>query len=188
MVDRTQLQAPPRTRMTSAEFLALPESNLPMELLNGEILMSPAPTIGHQRSVRQIFKVVDGLTADGEVFFAPADVYFDEANTVQPDVFWISTQNNHCTLIEDHYWQGAPDLIIGVLSPGTDRQDKNAKFKLYEKYGVREYWIADPVHKVLEVWQLQDGHFVFQGAFGPEDTFESAVLGKAVDVSKIFAA
>ncbi|KAB2857681.1 MAG: Uma2 family endonuclease, partial [Anaerolineae bacterium] len=78
--------------------------------------------------------------------------------------------------------------IVEVLSPGTGRQDKNAKFNLYQKYGVREYWIADPVHKVLEVWQLQDGHYTRQGAYGPEDTFESAVLGKVVDVSKIFTA
>lgn len=186
MVDHVQIA--PRTRMSSAEFLALPESNLPMELLNGEIFMSPAPTIGHQRSVRQIFKVVDELSTDGEVFFAPADVYFDEDNTVQPDVFWISAHNTHCSLVEEHYCQGAPDLIVEVLSPGTGRQDKNAKFNLYQKYGVREYWIADPVHKVLEVWQLQDGRYTRQGAYGPEDTFESAVLGKSVDVSKIFTA
>lgn len=187
MVDRVQLQAPPHTRMTSAEFLALPESNLPMELLNGEILMVPAPSISHQLVTGNTFLAVHTLKPDGVAMFAPTDVSFDDENTVQPDVLWCSAQNKHCIRIEDQYWQGAPDLIVEVLSPGTGRQDKNAKFKLYEKHGVREYWIADPVHKVLEVWQLQDGRYVFHGAFGPEDTFESAVLGKPIEVSKIFA-
>ncbi len=186
MVDHIQIA--PRTRMTSAEFLALPESNLPMELLNGEIIMVPAPSISHQLVTGNAFLILHTLKPDGVVMFAPTDVYFDDENTVQPDVLWCSAQNTHCIRVEDHYWQGAPDLIVEVLSPGTGRQDKNAKFNLYQKYGVPEYWIADPVHKVLEVWQLQDGRYTRQGAYGPEDTFESAVLGKSVDVSKIFTA
>jgi Uma2 family endonuclease len=148
--------------------------------------MAPAPEIGHQRLVVRLYKAIDGIVPGGEVLIAPVDVYLDENNVLQPDVLWIAP-DSRCTPVEGKYFQGPPDLVVEILSPGSGHRDKSKKFKLYERFGVREYWIADPVHRLLEVWQLVEGRFVLQGAFGPGDTFPSAVLGgQTFDVSKVF--
>jgi Uma2 family endonuclease len=106
----------------------------------------------------------------------------------QPDVFWVSSENEKCKLRDDGYWYGPPDLIVEVLSPGTARQDKVTKFAIYERHGVREYWIADPVYQNIEVWTLADGRYTRLGLFRVGDTFTSPVLNQPVDVSAIFAA
>ncbi len=80
-----------------------------------------------------------------------------------------------------------PDLVIEVLSPGTAFRDRSTKFKLYERYGAKEYWMVDPDAEFLEVWYLKDNAFVQQGVFGPDVTFQSAVLsGKTVALKPLF--
>src|SRR5688572_29670021 len=164
-------------KMTATEFLTLPESNLPHELINGEEIMSPAPTTEHQRVVRKLSKLLDTLIPNGEIFFAPIDLYIDEDNVVQPDLLWISAENTEA-IIEKNFVRGAPDLVIEVFSPGTVRRDRREKFHLYEKAGVREYWMLDVDEKLLEIWQLQDGRFMLVDVFGVEDECKSPLLGK----------
>lgn len=171
-------------KMTASEFLALPVSNLHHELINGEEIMSPAPTGKHQRCVFRAAKLVERLIPSGEVFIAPVDVYLDDENIVQPDVLWVATGSS-CTWVEDKYLRGAPDLVVEVFSPGTVRADRKDKFRLYEKFGVREYWMVDPDEKLLEIWQLQGGRFALVDVFGPGDTCQSPLLG-VVDLSAIF--
>jgi Uma2 family endonuclease len=79
-------------------------------------------------------------------------------------------------------------LIIEVLSPSTARQDKVTKFALYERHGVRVYWIADPKYRNIEVWSLADGRYTRLGLFSGNDTFTSPVLGQTIEVKDIFAA
>ena len=172
------------TRMTAAAFLQQPETNLPVELINGEVMMSPTPVPAHQRAVGRIFKLLDSLIPDGEVFVAPLDVYLDEANVVQPDVMWVA-EKSACTIL-DSYVQGAPDLVVEVLSPSTARHDKSTKFRLYEQYGAREYWLVDPQAEFVEVWQRENEDFALSGVFGPGDTFDSPALGKSIDANRIF--
>jgi Uma2 family endonuclease len=108
------------------------------------------------------------------------DVIFDDENTVQPDVFWISGANSLCKLGDDGYWYGAPDLVVEVLSPSTELRDRRDKFKLYQKFGVREYWLAHPVALYIEVFRLENGGFVPHGIFGQGESFISDVLGELV--------
>jgi Uma2 family endonuclease len=88
-----------QTRMTASEFLALPESNLPAELLNSEIIMSPAPELSHQDIVGRLYMLIKTLAPGGKVYFAPVDVYLDESNVVQPDVLWIA-DGSACVPVE----------------------------------------------------------------------------------------
>jgi Uma2 family endonuclease len=174
------------TRMTAAAFLALPETNLPTQLLGGEVVMTPAPSAKHQRIVFTVAKLVETLASDGVVYLAPVDVYLDETDVVQPDVIWIAPDST-CVLVEDRYWQGAPDLVIEVLSPGTARMDKRDKFRLYETHGVREYWLVDPEAEYIEVWRREEERFVQDGVFGPDESFLSAVLhGQEVKGEAVF--
>jgi Uma2 family endonuclease len=78
-----------QTRMTAAEFLALPETNLPMALIDGEVIMSPSPTAPHQFALFHVAKLIDRLIPNGRVVIAPMDVHLDE-NVVRPDVMWIA--------------------------------------------------------------------------------------------------
>lgn len=173
------------TRMTAAEFFELPESKQPIELLEGELIMSPTPVPNHQRVVFWTAKVVEQLAPNGEVFIAPLDVYLDEDNVPQPDVMWVA-EGSQCVIGEKRL-EGPPDLVVEVFSPGTVRKDKRQKFKLYEKHGAREYWMMDPQEQYIEVQRLEDRRFVLQGVFEPGDTFESAVLGdKSVEVKALF--
>jgi Uma2 family endonuclease len=172
-----------QARMTASEFLALPESNLPVELLDGEIIMSPAPELSHQDIVLQLAILIKQAAKGGKTYVAPVDVYLDESNVVQPDVLWIA-DGSACVPVEGKYLRGAPEFVAEVFSPGTARRDKKDKFRLYEKFGVREYWMIDPGERLLEVWQLKKGHFALLDVFGPGEQFAS-LLG-AVETGTIF--
>ncbi len=172
------------TRMTAKAFFELPETNLPTELIDGQLIVSPAPIPDHQNASIELIILLRGLIPNGKLYHAPIDVYFDEANIVQPDILWVA-ENSLC-FIGDKRLEGAPDLVVEILSPSTARRDKNKKFLLYEKHGVREYWLVDSQAQYIEVWRLEDGKFVPKGVFGPDETFVSAVLGdKMIDVGAI---
>lgn len=97
--------------------------------------------------------------------------------------------DGRCKVAEDRKTlQGPPELIIEVLSPGTARarQDRGRKFKLYERFGVKEYWMIDPTGEYAEIWFLEGDRFVRLGVFGPEDTFNSPLLAKDVLLKKVF--
>ena len=180
MADHIQAHTAASVQMKADAFLALPESSTPTELVEGAVIVSPAPKVSHQITLSKLVTLINALVPDGLVLFAPTDVYFDENNVVQPDLLWISEGNTGCQLVEDAYWKGPPDLIIEVLSPGSARRDKQEKFNLYQKYWVKEYWIADPAYGVIEVWQLENAEYKRLGVFGKDDTFTSAVLGRQV--------
>ncbi len=171
-------------KMTASEFLQLPVSNLHHELINGEGIMAPAPTGNHQRVLLRAAKLIERLIPNGEALISPLDVYLDDSNVVQPDILWVA-EGSACTWFEDKYLQGAPDLAVEIFSPGSLRRDRKDKFRLYERFGVREYWMIDADEKLREIWQLQNGRFVLIDVFGPGDPCQSPLLGE-VDVKAIF--
>lgn len=175
-----------QTRIHAGEFLALPETNLPTELLHGEVIMSPAPELKHQEVVFSLAKLIEELGEGGKVRLSPVDVYLDDENVVQPDVLWTEP-DSACRVVDGKYLSGAPELVAEVLSPGTARNDRGEKFALYEKYGVHEYWLADPLGEYFEVFLNGSSGFTRQGLYGPEDSFVSPILGnKVVDLKKVF--
>jgi len=174
-------------RVSAQEFMALPESNMPMELIEGEIIVSPTPNIPHQRLVFKLGKLVEANIPDGEVIIAPMDVYLDDENVFQPDVFWISA-NGNCKPVENKHFRGAPDLVIEVLSPSTATKDRKTKFALYEKFGVREYWLVDPEAQLIEVYRLVEGAYGRPTHFGKGETLIAAVLNAAaISLDAVFA-
>lgn len=149
---------PPRTAMDI--FKMMPEGTL-AEVIENQFHMSPAPNPFHQRlSVRLssvIFSHVDQLQL-GEVFHAPTDLFLDEhSNAVQPDIFFFSKKSNVVVNMEGVH--GTPDLIIEILSPGNKSYDLNTKKDLYEKFGVREYWVIDPDSKIATGFELNQNSY-----------------------------
>lgn len=166
-------------QMTADEFLNLPESNLPTELIAGEVIVSPSPKLNHQWLLNNLIDLLKASIPNGIVWIAPTDLRLNDHTVVQPDLLWISSSNKHCKYVEGTYLQGSPDLVVEILSPGSRRRDKHTKFKLYEAHKIPEYWIADPEHLILEVWKLDDknNHYVLEGAFESDNTFISPTLG-----------
>jgi Uma2 family endonuclease len=180
-----------KTRLTAAEFSNLPETMQPMELIHGEVVVSPTPKDPHQDAVGAIYAwllyVAKPAVPGGQPKVAPLDVYLDDENVLQPDVFWIHGTESRCKLGEDGYWHGAPDLVAEVLSPGIRKRDRKTKFDLYEQHGVREYWMIDPLEILMEVFALVNGRFELLGAYEIGESLTSPVLGLNIELSAISA-
>lgn len=139
--------------MTAAEFLDLPESMQKTELIDGEIIVNPMPELFHQELVGHASLLLNQLGKNGKAYVSPVDVYLDDTHVVQPDVLWLA-ENSDCVSVEGKFLRGAPDLVIEIFSPGSIRHDKITKFKLYEQFGVREYWMIYPSEQYIEVYIL----------------------------------
>lgn len=142
------LERPPRTIMEV--FKSLPEGTL-AELIDNILYMSPSPVSKHQIALNEInFQLLQYFKkhSSGSVFISRLDVFLDEENNaVQPDIIVIMNENRHI-IHENGYIHGVPDLLIEVLSPGNKEHDLIIKKDLYERFGVKEYWIVDPDTKL----------------------------------------
>ena len=173
------MDIPVKTRTTFAEYAALPESNQIVELIDGEIVMNP-PLFRHQKALVKIIFSLQFLSENGEICVAPSGLNFDDGNSFEPDLFWVSTENKNCFLGADgRYWHGGPNLVIEVLSPSTEVNERGIKFQTYQKYGVHEYWMVNPEAKFVEVYGLDDKRLIQQGIYDAGQPFVSAVLGEA---------
>jgi Uma2 family endonuclease len=172
-----------KTRMTVEEFKQLPESNLPTELIDGELIVSPAPLDPHQRASWSMVGYLASMKLPGIFRHAPTDVHIGD-DVVQPDIFWIRENSTNC-IQQDNRWYGAPDLIIEILSPSTAHRDRSKKYTIYEQHGVREYWLVDPEALFVEVYIRKDDQFARHGVFGVGETFVCAVLAVTIDVSAL---
>ena len=180
---------PTRTRINATDYFNLAdykEHNL-IQLIDGEVIIAMPSIPKHQDVVREILVLLTLIARKigGKAFDSPIEVYLDENNVFEPDVLYL-TVDSQCTIGEKRL-TGAPELVVEVLSPSTAKYDRQQKYQAYEKHGVNEYWIVDPVHETIEVWTLnKDGKFERQGAYA-DDKFKSATLGEEVDVKAIFA-
>lgn len=156
MEQRTYIK-PPRTIMEV--FQSLPEGTM-AQLINNQIVMSPAPSDPHQKVIDKIYRRLGDYVEKnnlGETRVAPYDVYLSRRNAFQPDIIFNANENLH--KIQHNGLHGAPDLVIEILSPATWRIDKEDKKDEYERSGVREYWIVDPIDKSTEGFQLVNNEF-----------------------------
>ncbi|MDI7188600.1 Uma2 family endonuclease [Leptospira santarosai] len=171
---------------TDQDFAELPEGTL-AQLLEGEIFMVPAPVPEHQRVSGKLFtrllQYVERKNL-GEIFFSPIDVFLDEHNVVQPDLVYISEEKR--SIIGEKRIEGAPDWIAEILSEGNAYHDLKTKKKLYEKHGVAEYWIVDPMERSVEVYRNGESGFKLITS-STSGKIESSVLdGFSVEIDRIF--
>jgi Uma2 family endonuclease len=160
-------------------YQALPEG-AKYQLIEGKIVEMPAPLIQHQElSMQLIMLLGNHIFAHqlGRFFHAPCDVYLSENNVYQPDLLFISTEN--AQIIERRGVMGAPDMVIELLSDGTDTIDKKKKLLTYEKHGVKEYFIIDPEDGEVTSYYLEDGRY--KAGYRSYKNIESRVLGKTFE-------
>jgi Uma2 family endonuclease len=176
---------------TYEDYCRLPDDGWRYEVLRGVLHMAPAPSWGHQQAVWNfgfLLKLFVRNRNLGEVSGAPSDILLPGglATPVQPDFFFIARERRG--IIHDSHVEGAPDLVLEVLSPSNWLTDRREKFEIYAEAGVREYWIADPKARTIEVFILRGGAYELLGSFGPGERTRSEVLpGFEPAIDEIFA-
>ena len=176
-----------KKKYTYADYLKTPDDER-YELIEGELLMTPSPVMRHQRISRKMLIAIDNHVTDndlGEVFDAPSDVYLDNENVVQPDILFVSKER--LDIIGEKNIQGAPDLVIEIISESTAYRDLVQKKKLYVRFGVKEYWIVIPEESSVDIFTLKDNAFVLHKSYGKDDILQSSLLKKLkLELKKIF--
>lgn len=139
------------TKLTYDDYAAIDDGQR-YELIEGELVLNPAPILKHQAVTGMIHALllmhVRAHDA-GAVFEAATDVVLSPETVLQPDVLFVSKAR--ASILSRANVQGAPDLVVETLSDGTRRRDENVKRRLYERYGVAEYWLVDPVADTVRV-------------------------------------
>jgi Uma2 family endonuclease len=179
-----------KEKHTIKDYKLLPEG-APYQLIEGELVMTPSPTTFHQIILGNLNEKIRAFVKEkdaGLVLFAPIDVYLDDENVFQPDIVFISKQRQD--VVKDDGIHGAPDMIIEILSPSTAYYDIKKKYKIYEKFGVKEYWIVDPEMKSVELFSLtEQGKFLLSAGLSEQGTVKSGILsGFEITLEDIFRA
>jgi Uma2 family endonuclease len=153
--DETIQPARPDTRLTYDDFLLFPDDGRRHELIDGEHYVTPSPNTRHQRLVGRLHAAFVLYLRDhpdaGEAFLAPFDVLFSHFDVVEPDLLFVAADQSE--IVTDKHVRGAPAIVIEILSPATRRVDEKIKFRLFERSGVREYWIVDPDLDAVKVYR-----------------------------------
>ncbi|HEY4589513.1 MAG TPA: Uma2 family endonuclease [Thermoanaerobaculia bacterium] len=177
-------------KLTYEDYALIPEDGQRHEIIDGEHYVSPAPSVPHQDLVVELTIRVGGFVKAhrlGRFLVAPTDVLLSVNDVVQPDLFFIS--NEKAAIAQEKNVQGAPDLVIEILSKGTLRLDKGPKLKAYERWGVREYWMFDRFQRGVLPWKrsgrsLRPQPFLSAAA---EDVLTSPLLpGFELPLAEIF--
>ena len=176
-----------RVKLTYEDYLQTPD-DARCELIDGELIMAPAPRTIHQKTVLKLANRLDTFVERhdlGEVYIAPTDVVLSDTDVVQPDLLFVSKDRAH--IITDDNIQGAPDIVIEILSPSTAERDKTVKRDLYAKHGVKEYWQVSPDERSVTVLLLGDEGYEVVAVYREGQTLTSPTLaGFSLDVSEIF--
>jgi len=132
-------------KLTYDDFVNFPDDGLRHELIDGEHYVTPSPATKHQRVSGRLFVALFNYfeaSPIGEVFHAPFDVVLSHFDVVEPDLLIVLAGQSE--IVTDKHVRGAPAIVVEILSPGTRRVDQRIKRDLYERVGVREYWLVDP--------------------------------------------
>jgi Uma2 family endonuclease len=159
----------PKGLYTYEDYLKLPNDGKRYEIIEGVLYVANAPSFQHQHTVHQLDRQIGNFVSEhalGYVIPAPFEVHLSAiSRPVQSDIV-------HALQI----FEGAPDLIVEVLSPESIRRDRVIKFTAYEAAGVTEYWIANPNARTVEVYILSHGEYASLGEFKEAETIQSQVL------------
>jgi len=163
MAGRDQVRAanPTAVKLTYDDFVHFPDDGNRHELIDGEHYVTPSPNTRHQRISGNLFLLIGSWLEDhpiGRVFYAPYDVVFSAFDVVEPDLLYLSNERAAQVLTPLHA-KGVPELVIEIGSKGTRKRDETIKRRLYERAGVSEYWIVDPMIDAIRLYRREDDRF-----------------------------
>ena len=180
----------PELKLTVEDHELFPDDGRRHEVVDGEHVVTPAPTVRHQRVLGRLFAAIHAVVEAaelGEVLFAPTDVVLSRHDVVQPDLLFVARERS---AIVSERIDGAPDLAAEVLSPGSRRTDELLKRRRYEAFGVRELWMVDPELEVVRMYlrespQRFDRPLELSAERG--DRLESTLLpGFSLELARLF--
>jgi len=184
------MRTPTPVKVSLQEYLALPETTLPHELVEGELRVTAAPSPWHQTVLNRIARALEDFVEArnlGGIFRAPVDVILDPRIplALQPDIVYI--RRERAEIVRERI-EGAPDLVVEILSPGTRDYDRTEKSARYGTAGVAEYWLADFESRTIEIRRLDQRPPVTVAIFGVTDTLTSPLFpGFTLPVAPTFA-
>jgi Uma2 family endonuclease len=174
-------------KVTYDELCRRPDDGILYELLDGELVPRASPTPAHQQVVSRLSRLFEPVEdADHGTFYpGPIDVVFDQFNMTLPDgIFVVAVRQGIVTGTGVH---GAPDVVMEVLSPTSIERDWSEKLAIYERFGVRSYWIINLTEQRLHRFDLVDGHYVERASLGRGDVLNSPLFpGVPLDIGRLF--
>lgn len=169
---------PEQGKWTYDDWARLPDDRTRYEVIDGELYMTPPPSISHQFATANLLDAMSTFVRArrlGFVLPSPLGVRLpNQPVPVQPDIVFVSSARK--AIIGKEYIEGVPDLVVEILSPSNWIYDRHEKFDLYQSAGVPEYWIVDYRAKTVEVFVLEQGEFTLIGKWGVGETASSRVL------------
>jgi Uma2 family endonuclease len=175
------------TRLNYGDLRQIPPDRNRYELIEGELLVSAAPNIEHQRKAGNLFAELRAFVRQhdlGEVFIAPCDVVFDSTTVLEPDILFVSRARQ--SMVKAACIEGAPDLVVEIVSDSSRLIDRFVKRDRHAEFGVPEYWLLDPFEPRIEVLRLQEKKYRVAGVFGKGETLESPTFpGFRLSVSSL---
>lgn len=174
-------------KFTYEDYCNAPEDKR-YELHDGDLVVVPAPEEQHQDVVGALFIAISLFVRErmlGRVYIAPFDILFTNTDVVQPDVIFVS--NDKLDIITPDNIQGAPDLVIEVLSPSTAHRDRTFKRALYARHGVNEFWLVDIDARTIEILLLGSGGYETIATYGAGDVLASpSLIGFTLNIDDTF--
>ncbi len=175
------------SQITWHDVQELPDDGNRYEAIAGELHVTPAPSVRHQRISGELEAALRDLLdrhRHGEMLHAPVGVEFPSTGEgVQPDIVVIAAARRG--IIDDDWIRGAPDIVVEILSPSTQRRDRGVKLKLYDSQGVGEYWIVDSTARTVEIWRFEDGSHCERFTDRLPVRLADATLGE-IDLAEVF--
>ncbi len=172
-----------KTKLTAEKFFKLYPEESRLELVDGEVYEMPAPSFKHQLViVRMLSALLRHPETKDRTVVSPVDLVLSENVVLQPDIVYLSDLSK----VKDKIY-GAPDLVVEVVSPSTFKRDLTDKMKLYERHGVKEYWLVFPLEKTIMVYELTEKGYELLSSATERGKVQSKVLeGFELEVEEVF--
>jgi Uma2 family endonuclease len=183
---------PDHLKLTYDDFLLFPDDGNRHELIDGEHYVTPSPNVSHQEILGRLYLIIGNWLLEhrvGRLFLSPLDIVFSRFDVVEPDLLYVSNDRASEVITAQHL-VGAPDLVVEIGSPSTRKRDETIKRRLYERSGVKEYWIVDPELEVVRVYRRTASGFDRPAELAREagDVLRTELLpGLEISLDRIFA-
>ena len=175
--DRRYLTGAGPGTMTYEDYCALPGDGLRYEVIEGFLFSEPSPRRAHQQAAANLLLILGPHVREhglGQIFIAPFDVILSRRTVVVPDLVFVARER--AGIVTERGVEGAPDLIVEILSPGTARRDRVAKLRAYARRDVQHYWLVDAEAQTLEAFELSEGAYRLLAAVGGDEVFRPVLF------------
>jgi prepilin-type processing-associated H-X9-DG protein len=186
------MTAQTEAKITWEDLERMPPDGMRHEIINGEHVVNAAPNLFHQDVSRNLEMILLNFVKEhrlGKIYDSPVNVLFGDGSVVDPDLVFVG--NDRRSILKRKYIEGAPDLIVEILSDSTRRYDEIAKRALYERFGVTEYWLVDPDACTVKVYRRgasgSYGHPVLVTAAEDKTLTTPLLPGLTIDLAEVFA-